>query len=348
MSAVPDPELVAHPDQLAAVHRSVVSDGPAAGCRAIDVRVLGGIDVRILPDRGCDVGAAWFRGLPLAWISAVGECAPLSAPAGDDWVGAFGGGLVTTCGRRNVGAPSRGHGLHGAASHTRAEIEAVERVVLDGALAVQVRATLREGGALGPSLLTRRTITTWTGSGRVRVQDRTVNLGAREEPSPVLYHVNLGAPLWAPGARLAIGDRLATEPRDDDARAALGVWDRAPEPLDGPERVFEHVLALADEAVGAARVDQPSLGLAVEVSWDQATLPRLHQWLHTAGGAYVLGIEPANCSVLGLEADERDGRLPMLAAGEERVTTIEVRARQEAPRQPTGVGVSTLKWTSSA
>jgi len=42
--AFPPPELVAHPDQLAAVHRSVVADGPAAGCRAIDVPVLGGIE----------------------------------------------------------------------------------------------------------------------------------------------------------------------------------------------------------------------------------------------------------------------------------------------------------------
>lgn len=34
---LPAAELVAHPDQPAAVYRSVVADGPAAGCRAIDV-----------------------------------------------------------------------------------------------------------------------------------------------------------------------------------------------------------------------------------------------------------------------------------------------------------------------
>jgi hypothetical protein len=327
---LPAPELVAHPDQLAAVYRSVVADGPAAGCRAIDVRVLGGIDIRILPDRGCDIGAAWFRGVPLAWISAVGEHAPLAAPAGDDWIGAFGGGLVTTCGRRNVGAPSEGHGLHGAASHQRAELRAVERAVADDGLAVVVRAAMREAAALGPCLETERTITTWTGAGRVRVEDRTVNRGRRPEPAPLLYHVNLGAPLWAPGATLAVADRRETVPRDADAEAALAAWDRAPVPDETPERVFEHELAPA--AAGAVRVEQPALGLAVEVGWDRSSLPRLHQWLHTAEGAYVLGVEPANCSVLGRAADRSAGRLPMLGPGEERRTTVEISAGPAAPR----------------
>ena len=330
--ALPPPELVAHPDQLAAVHRSVVADGPAAGCRAIDVRVLGGIDVRILPDRGCDIGAAWFRGIPLAWISAVGERGPLDSPVGTDWIGAFGGGLVTTCGRRNVGAPSEGHGLHGAASHQRAEMLAVEREVVEDGLAVVVRATMREAAALGPCLETERTVTTWTGVGRVRVEDRTVNRGRSPEAAPVLYHVNLGAPLWAPGARLAVGDLVETRPRDADAEAALATWNRAPAPDETPERVFEHDLAPAAE-LGAARVEQASLGLAVDVGWDRATLPRLHQWLHTAAGAYVLGIEPANCSVLGRRADRLAGRLPVLEPGEERMTTVEIRAEQRPPAE---------------
>jgi hypothetical protein len=89
--------------------------------------------------------------------------------------------------------------------------------------------------------------------------------------------------------------------------------------------VFEHDLA-PGAASGVARVEQPALGLAVDVRWDRGTLPRLHQWLHTAEGAYVLGIEPANCSVLGREADRRAGRLPVLEPGEERVTSVEIRA----------------------
>jgi hypothetical protein len=176
----------------------------------------------------------------------------------------------------------------------------------------------------------------------VLVADRTVNLGTEPEPAPVLYHVNLGAPLWAPGASLAIADHRGALPRDADAAAAVAVWDRAPAQDETPERVFEHELAEASE--GVARVEQPALGLAVEVRWDRAGLPRVHEWLHTAQGAYVLGIEPANCSVLGRAADRAAGTLAMLEPGEERETWVEVSAvwsRQAA-------GGSTSNSTSSA
>jgi hypothetical protein len=56
--------------------------------------------------------------VPLAWVSAVGERGPLGGRLrDDDWLRGFGGGLVATCGLRNVGAPSEGHGLHGEISH---------------------------------------------------------------------------------------------------------------------------------------------------------------------------------------------------------------------------------------
>jgi hypothetical protein len=302
--------------QQATVTSSVVSDGPAAGCRAIDVRVIDGIDVRILPDRGCDIGAAWTRGVPLGWVSAVGE----TGPRPGKWDGAWGGGLVTTCGRRNVGAPSEGHPQHGDATHVRAAVSAVRRCEVDGGLAVVVEATMREAAALGFCLETRRTITVWAGEGRVLVADRTRNLGTELEAAPLLYHVNLGAPVWAPGATLAFEGHRAAVPRDADARGAA--WDRAPAFDETPERVFEHELEPAPE--GVARVEQPALGLAVEVRWARAGLPRVHEWLHTAHGAYVLGIEPANCSVLGRGADRAAGALPLLAPGEERETWVEI------------------------
>src|ERR671919_2436324 len=128
---------VANLEQLAVATSSTVADGPARGCRALDLRVAGGIDVRILPDRGFDIGQAWFRGLPLSWISAVGESAPLGSLTGTSWRQAFGGGLITTCGLRNVGAPSEGHGMHGAISHQRASEVQTERVSLpDGHVAL--------------------------------------------------------------------------------------------------------------------------------------------------------------------------------------------------------------------
>src|SRR6185369_13546082 len=93
-----------------------------------------------------------------------------------------------------------------------------------------------EAAALGACLETQRTITTWTGAGRVLVADRTRNLGPEAEPAPVLYHVNLGA-------TLAFDDHREVVPRDAAAAAAAPAWGRAPAFDETPERVFEHQLA---------------------------------------------------------------------------------------------------------
>ena len=65
-------------------------------------------------------------------------------------------------------------------------------------------------------------------------------------------------------------------------------------------------------------------GLTVRVRWSLDTLPRVWQWVDPALGA--LGVEPANCSVLGRAHDRAAGRLPLLAPGAERVTWVEIQA----------------------
>jgi hypothetical protein len=257
----------------------------------------------------------------------VGERGPLGGRLrDDDWLRGFGGGLVATCGLRNVGAASEGHGLHGEISHQPARDVRLARWVDGERAIVSASATVTEVSALGHRLELERTWTTRTGEGRLDLVDVTRNLGPEPEAAPLLYHVNLGAPLWSPGATLALQAR-ATTPRDSDA---VEPWDRALEPLAGArERVFEHEVAVGEDGWCAAAVDSPATGLRVLLRWEAASLPRFHQWVHPAPGIAVLGLEPANCSVLGRAADRAAGRLPVLEPGEERVTRLEVRV---APR----------------
>jgi hypothetical protein len=49
-------------------------------------------------------------------------------------------------------------------------------------------------------------------------------------------------------------------------------------------------------------------------------------WQRIHPGYGVLGLEPANCSVLARAHDRTEGRLPELARGEERTTTITITA----------------------
>jgi Domain of unknown function (DUF4432) len=304
---------------IATAVQSVVADGPAAGCRALDLRVEGGIDLRLLPDRGLDCGDAWFGGVQLSWTSPVGETAPVDY----DWMRSFGGGLMTTCGLRNVGVPSEGHGQHGDYTFQKAVVEAVERSG-DGVLAVRGR--IAEVAALGHHLELRRIWRTRAGEGLVELDDVLVNRGRDTEPALQLYHVNLGPPLWAEGAELLLEPR-ATHPRDDDAAPFADSWHRAPGVVAGArERVFEHEVPPGPDGWCTATVR--NAGLELELRWDAATLPRLWQWVHPAPGLGVLGLEPANCSVLGRAHDRAEGRLPELAPGEERRTRLRILVRR--------------------
>ncbi|MBD0349148.1 MAG: DUF4432 family protein [Thermoleophilia bacterium] len=291
-----DRRRIGHRDQVVLV----------TGESMVDVRVLRGIDIRLHPRRGLDIGAAWFRGVPLAWIAPAGEGGRTAA----DWREAWGGGLVTTCGLDNVGAPSEGIGLHGTFTFLPARDVETER---SDAAAV-VRAFVDEPRGLR----VERTVSTAVDTGRVEIHDRVVNQAETPLEAPQLYHANLGWPLWDSGATVA-SDAHEVRPRDDDA--ARHDWRRAPEPSDEPERVWEHVGA------SRASVTNERLGLQVTVESD---MPRLWQWIDPKPGVYALALEPANCSVLGRAHDRAEGRLPFVGRGEERTTRIVITAVEVA------------------
>ncbi len=307
-------------DQIASAVPSLAVE---TGTRALDLRAWGGLDLRVLPDRGFDLGDLWFAGVPLAWRSGVGERGP-----GGAWTQAWSGGLLVTCGLRNVGLASEGHPQHGEYTHQAAREVRVQRHAGPDRVVLEASARVLEADALAFRFEVERTVRTRTGEGVLELHDVTRNLGSAPEPAPLLYHVNLGAPVWQPGASLRLSGG-EVRPRDDDAAAALESWAQAPPVLPGaPERVFEHEVAPAPDGWASAVVSSPPTGLEVELRWDATTLPRFWQWVHPAPGISALGLEPANCSVLGRAADREEGRLPVLEPGEERVTRFELRVRR--------------------
>jgi hypothetical protein len=317
-----DHGLVACPDTLAEVHEGLSGSGGRDSMRYIEVRMYGGLHFRLLSDRGLDVSSAWYGCIPLAWHSRVGETPPLPVPRDDDWLKAFGGGLVVTCGMQNVGASSEGHGVHGGFSHQVAHELRWQRELRGSDLEIEISGVISEIDALGVQLRCQRRITTRTGTAKIVIRDTVTNLGAQSTPAPWLYHVNLGAPLWSGDALLQIPSQ-ARLPRDDVSASASSNWSTPM--LDAPdcsEMVLEHVLD--EETPGRARIANPGLGVELTVEWDRSTLPRLHQWIHRAKSIGALAIEPANCSVLGRGADRSAGRMPVLAPGEARSTSLSV------------------------
>jgi galactose mutarotase-like enzyme len=85
------------------------------------------------------------------------------------------------------------------------------------------------------------------------------------------------------------------------------------------EQVFHHVLTQTDEPYGQAKVMSPVAGFGLRLEVSRNTLPDLYQWKMLGQGAYVLGLEPANCAGIRGRADAREhGELVMLKPGETR------------------------------
>lgn len=312
---------VANFDAIAAVHESVITAGGGAGMRVIDVVVWDGISLRIYPDRGLDLGQAWYRGIPLAWVSTNGETAPLRYFEGMRWSSAFIGGLMTTCGLRNVGMPSEGHGLHGTYSHLAAHEVTTARSVTPAGIFIEVDGVVTDTASPGP-LRHRRIIRVHAGSGRIEVTDTTENLGDAAAATPLLYHFNFGAPLWAPPATLDI-PAVSSTARDADSEPAISSWGHPPPVVDVPERVLEHDLG---DAAGSATITNHALGVEVTLHWERDALPHLNQWLDPKPGMSVLGVEPANCSTRGRAYERTAGTLPLLEPGATRTTSLTVMA----------------------
>jgi hypothetical protein len=312
--------------QVAGIEPFVFDDGPARGVSALRLRTGGSLSLDVLCDRGMDLGAAEYRGAPLAWLSPTGVVAPhFRELQGEGWLRSFGGGLLVTCGLQNVGEPSERDGeelgLHGRISNTPAALLAREvRWDEEGCL-LEARAEVRESRVFGADLVLRRTISARVGEPCVLIEDTVQNEGFRTEPLMLLYHVNLGWPLLDASARLVgPGDPAEPpEPRDAEAQKGLKDWDTFAAPTPGfSERVFYHRPRADAGGWAEARLENPSLerGIALSVRFRPEELPHFVQWTMTGEGTYVVGLEPATCRVGGYEREEAEGRVIHLSAGD--------------------------------
>ena len=292
-----------------------------AGGRGWSLTLAGGLAFEVLPERGLDIGAAWYGGQPIGWRSGLGS--PGLAPTAAGWLGRFGGGLLVTCGLDNIGAPRGGYGQHGSHHDTRAHDVAVTRVEgVDGAPGVQITGTVDSFEVFGRRVRLHRTITSFADAPAIHLADHIVNVGAWPASAALLYHVNFGAPLVMPGTRVEIEatDHDLREPSD-----AASQWGVFPDTVDHiTEAVWCHTGLTSVDGVATARVVSPSQ-LAAEVSWRVAELPRLVQWVFPPHGSWALGIEPSNAPMWGPERDTEAAGMAVLEPGQTIDTSLTIR-----------------------
>src|SRR5579863_917594 len=283
------------------------------------------ISIEVVVDRGLDIASARIRQIPVAWRSPTEIVAPWFVEnSGYGPHRGFFGGLLTTCGLDHIGLPEEkpadrfayprrakdAFPMHGRISGTPARLMGYGVREFASGLEAYVEGIVTQVAAFGEHLALTRRVSIRYGSSTVRVEDEVANQGYAASPLAMMYHVNAGWPVIAPGARVAIAGRLL---RGEGDGSIIG----APK-LAKPERTW--LFAAAPDASGRgfagvanARVDAKHAA-GLKVAWETANLPTLAQWeLAMGAGHYATGLEP---STLLVESPANGPRFPTLPPGE--------------------------------
>jgi len=301
--------------QVSRIESMVEAEGRARGARRLRMVNGGGLEIDIYPDQCLDIGQVTVNGMPVAWMAPQGASAQaFREPSGNGWLRTFGGGLLVTCGLDTFGPPSHDgedFGLHGRIGTEPAQVTTVNA----GSEHVVVEGIVRQSRMFGENLTLRRRISSELGSTCFVVEDVVTNEGFSESPHMILYHANLGWPLLDEEALVDITS-TSVDARDDVAQRGIENWGEIGPPVRGwQEQVFRHSFANGGQA--SAAVENRGRDAAFRLRFNSEQLPWLYQWKMLGEGAYVLGVEPSNCSTLFGRASARaSGVLPLLRAGE--------------------------------
>jgi len=286
-------------DQLAAVQRIAFLEGRAKSVEAFQVETGSGLAFTVLVDRAMDLASLTYNGRSLCWRSPAGIVAPAYYERqGNGWLRGF-GGMLATCGLRNVGpATTEGwetYGIHGEISYAPATEISIVRGWEGDRYCIQLCGCVQEGYLFGPNLTLKRTWRTEFGADWIELEDCVTNEGFRPEIHLQLYHWNFGFPFLNEKSRLYLStDRV--EARDEVAKVAM--WqDFGPPTTDFQEEVFFHSYhdRVPEEGHALVISDDTERTFAIELSHSTRDLPYVWQWKMCGMGDYVLGVEPTNC-----------------------------------------------------
>ncbi len=331
---------VGNMDQIAGIRTVQLDDGNERPTRAALIHTGSGLQFTVLLDRCLDISSASFCGKAMGWRSTTGDVAPqYFEPEWIRWLRSFSGGLVATCGLMNVGAPKEedaasGVGLHGRIGNTPAKNIKVTQEWQGKDYVLSVTGTMRQAAVFGENLTLTRTVSTKLGERRFWINDVVTNEGFETTKFQLLYHCNIGWPAVDAGSQIIAPSKLVA-PRDAEAECGKENWAK----IDPPtakyvEKCYFHEMQpKRDGTVTCAIVNdgfKKKDEFGVYVKYNKNELPRFTQWKQMGEQEYVVGLEPANCGVLGRHVDDSLGLLHALKPGESKATTLEFGAITEA------------------
>lgn len=313
-------KYIGHRDQLIRVKRIQMQEGKAQGVELLDVQNRSGMHFDVNISRGMDIPYLDFCGENVGFISPCGVVAPeYFDDQGLGFLKSFTAGFLTTCGLKLAGAPceyeGQSYGLHGNISHTPAEDVSCQ--VEEGEMpCVAIRGTVRDAVIFGEKLRLDREIRCFYKERKFTLHDKVTNEGYKKARHMILYHCNIGYPVLSPDSEVYIP---ALETKARNAHSEEGIADcRKTEPADPfyEEMCYYHTLKPDDRNHGTVAVYNPKLELGIAIEVELGTLDHLVQWKMMGAGDYVMGLEPGNSTIDGIEDAVANGSMKYLDPGE--------------------------------
>ncbi len=323
--------------QFGGVRLMTLGDGAERGVRLLEFRSGTGLRFTVLVDRAMDIADCEYNGMAVGWHSPAG----FRNPALHDYEGEGGlgflrsfSGLMVTCGLDHIlfmeevetgsynygPRPTAAHSIHGRVGTIPARLTGYgERWEGDDCI-LWAEGVVRQAAVFGEDLEMVRRIEIAVGSNEIRLHDRVRNRGFSETPHMFLYHINVGHPVLAEGARYLAPIRDVIWAGHAGSYRDQGVGYRTmPGPRAGfHEQVWEHDMAAdADGMVSAALVND-ALGFGFEVVTRKDQFPCMYEWQNLQAGHYAFGIEPSTHHVTGNRAARDRGEMIWLGHGDTR------------------------------
>ena len=291
--------------------------GAAAGGCGVSLRTLrgglrdglqllevsnGALRVALLPGRGMGIWKIWHGGDEIGWRSPVKgpvhpRYVPLMEPSGLGWLDGF-DELLVRCGLSSFGAPdfdAKGQlqwPLHGRIANLPAHQLTVAVDVKSGEIVVT--GVVDESRFHFQKLRLTSTLRLLPGEPNVQIQDVVENRGGNPADTQLLYHVNFGEPLLAPGSKVVL-PAAEISPRDAVAAVGLPQWDVFGPPKPGSTESC-YFFRLRGDRNGGTEVllKNPKSERGVSLRYNTEQMPCFSLWKNTPAkvDGYVTGLEP--------------------------------------------------------
>lgn len=315
------------------LRKRVLRGGLRDGLNVVEID-NGRLRTTVLCDRGMGLWRVWQGDLMIGWPSPVqGPVHPKFVPqdeaSGIGWLNGF-DELLCRCGLESNGPPEWSpdgklkHTLHGRIANRPAHL--VEATIDGEGGELCVCGEVDEARLFGNKLRLRSTVRTMLGSSKLTIVDEISNPWSQPADLELLYHINIGPPLAAPGSRFDAPIAIAA-PRDAAAIAAVDAWRDYPAARPGtPETVL--YMQLAADAAGDTSVllAEPDGHRGLSLAFNTRQFPYFALWKNpiALSDGYCTGLEPCINFPNVKSFEQAQGRVASVAPGETRRFEIEI------------------------